>query len=53
MGPKTVHYFKVYNILSGEVIQYDVKIANYIANPQDISLGIAASFNTLTKKPVK
>lgn len=53
MGPKTVHSFKVYNILSGELIQFDVKIANYVATPQDISLGITGSFNTLSPKAVK
>lgn len=53
MGPKTVHFFKVYNILSGELVYFDLKIANYVANAQEFSLGLKECLIDLSKRTTK
>ncbi|MGZ4055855.1 MAG: M48 family metallopeptidase [Bacteroidia bacterium] len=49
-GQKSIHVFKVYNILSGDLVQFDVKVSNFIVNAQDMSMVIAYCVKELANK---
>lgn len=52
-GPKTIYTFKVYNILTGELVQFNANVEGYIATAQDLSVTIAFSVKELAKKSTK
>ncbi|HEY0031466.1 MAG TPA: M48 family metalloprotease [Bacteroidia bacterium] len=50
-GQRTAQVFKVYNIVSDQLVVFDVKIENYIANPENMMFAIANCIKELAKMP--
>jgi hypothetical protein len=52
-GDKTIYWFKVYNINTGELVQFNVNLDTYLAAIPNLSMSISNSIKELSKNSGK